>query len=62
MPDIANDPIPWPHAPTHRLTETGTYMVTAGTYRKLHLFPDGAPLKMLHDALLSISDKYAWRL
>jgi len=62
MVDTANDLIPWPHAPTHRLTETGTYMVTAGTYRKQHLFPDGAPLKMLHDALLHIADKYAWRL
>jgi len=28
----------WPHAPLHRLTEKGTYMVTAGTYRKDHFF------------------------
>lgn len=53
---------PWPHAPTHRLTETGTYMVTAGTYRKQRLFRDGPPLQMLHDALLTVADKYSWRL
>lgn len=54
--------IPWPHAPTHCLTESGIYMVTAGTYLKQRLFPDGPPLQMLHDALLSISAKYSWRL
>jgi len=62
MTDTAKLPIPWPHAPAHRLTESGTYMVTAGTYLKQPLFPDGAPLKMLHDAILSIADKYAWQL
>lgn len=24
----------WPHAPVHKLKEKGTYMVTAGTYKK----------------------------
>ena len=53
---------PWPHAPTHRMTETGVYMITAGTYRKQHFFQDRPRLRMLHDALLSIADKHAWRL
>jgi len=26
----------WPHAPAHRLGERGAYMVTAGTFEKLH--------------------------
>jgi hypothetical protein len=29
---------PWPHAPTHQLSESGTYFVTAGTYLKDHHF------------------------
>jgi REP-associated tyrosine transposase len=28
----------WPHAPSHRLGSAGAYIVTAGTYRKEHLF------------------------
>lgn len=54
--------VPWPHAPTHRLTETGAYMITAGTYQKQHFFQDGPRLRMLHDVLLSIADKHTWRL
>lgn len=52
----------WPHAPTHRLTETGVYMITSGTYQKQLYFQDGPRLKMLHEALLSIASKHAWRL
>jgi putative transposase len=37
-------------------------MVTAGTYLKKRLFPDGPPLQMLHDALLTIAHKHSWRL
>jgi hypothetical protein len=32
MPELA---MRWPHAPTHQLSENGTYFVTAGTYLKL---------------------------
>lgn len=28
----------WPHAPIHKLTEQGAYIVTAATYQKIHLF------------------------
>lgn len=52
----------WPHAPTHRLTETGVYMVTAGTYQKTPLFHDDRALRMLQTALLTIAAKYAWHL
>jgi putative transposase len=37
-------------------------MVTAGTWRKQAIFRDGAPLRMLHDALLVVADKHSWRL
>ena len=52
----------WPHAPAHKLTECGAFMVTAGTYRKAHLFTDGPRLRMLHDALLTVADKHGWAL
>ena len=35
---IAMKSIAWPHAPMHRLSEAGTYFVTAGTYLKAHHF------------------------
>jgi len=53
---------PWPHAPTHRLALPGTFIVTAGTYRKEHFFRDGALLKMLHNALLTIAAQQGWQL
>src|ERR1700736_1330555 len=54
--------IPWAHAPVHRLDEAGVYIVTAGTRCKKHFFSDGPRLRMLHEALLGITDKYQWRL
>jgi hypothetical protein len=30
--------MPWPHAPLHRLSESGTYFVTVGAYHKEHHF------------------------
>jgi putative transposase len=56
------DKIPWPHAPTHRLAGAGVFMVTAGTYKKEHLFRDGPLLGMLHRALLTIAAQHGWRL
>ena len=54
--------VPWPHAPSHCLTETGIYMITAGTYRKQRLFRDAPALHMLHDALLTVAAGHSWRL
>ena len=54
--------VPWPHAPIHRLDDGGTYMVTAGTYGKTKLFPDGPRLRMLHRALLTLADKHRIQL
>ena len=52
----------WPHSPTHRLTETGAYMVTCGTYLRLHHFRSTERLNFLCDTLLSIASKYHWDL
>ena len=54
--------IPWPHAPEHRLTEAGTYMVTAGTYQKEHCFSSPERLAVLHRGLLKLAAKYLWTL
>jgi putative transposase len=37
-------------------------MVTSGTYHKEHLFTDGPRLRMLHDALLTVTAKHGWLL
>jgi len=53
---------PWPHAPTHQLAERGTYFVTASTYRKEHHFVGARKLGVLHRGLLSVAEKFNWRL
>jgi putative transposase len=55
-------PIAWPHAPTHRLTERGTYFVTAATYLKAHHFRTKERLDVLHRGLLRVCADYGWRL
>jgi putative transposase len=52
----------WPHAPMHRLSEHGTYIVTAGTYRKEHWFAGTDRLDMLESALLRVMKNSGWRL
>ncbi|NLE39296.1 MAG: hypothetical protein GX621_14840 [Pirellulaceae bacterium] len=52
----------WPHAPVHRLTERGTYIVTAGTYRKEHWFKGPERLTMLESALLRVMSTSGWGL
>jgi putative transposase len=54
--------VPWPHAPVHRLGERGTVMVTSGTYQKAPFFADGARLRLLHSALLTLADQDGWNL
>ena len=59
---MAEPVIPWPHAPTHRLAEGGTYIVTAGTYRKAH-FSRGAPrLRVVQRGLLKVAADDGWQL
>ena len=54
--------IPWPHAPTHRLTERGTYFVTAATWHKEHHFRTRDRLDVLHRGLLRVCADFDWRL
>lgn len=59
---MSNREISWPHAPLHCLAETGTFMVTAGTYRKAHFFTKSELLREIHDGLLRYASQYHWRL
>jgi putative transposase len=52
----------WPHAPAHRLSQGGAFIVTAGTYRKAHFFAGDERLKALHNGLLKYAAKYDWKL
>ena len=52
----------WPHAPIHRLSDAGAYLVTAGTYRKIHHLRDAKRLDIVLDALLTTAEEFDWRL
>jgi putative transposase len=52
----------WPHAPLHRLSEAGTYIVTAGTYERQHHFAGSARLDHLENALLTAARAAGWQL
>ena len=53
---------PWPHAPLHQLSESGTYFVTAGTYQKQHRFRGKERLRVLHRGLLRVACDFGWQL
>ena len=53
---------PWPHAPTHQLSNRGTYFVTASTYDKQHHFAGIRRLRVLHRGLPSLAQEFDWRL
>ena len=46
----------------HRLAESGTFMLTAATYRKEHFFAGTERLKGLHQGLLKYAKHYGWQL
>lgn len=50
----------WPHAPSRRVNEAGTYMITAGTIYKQHLFNSPEKLDLLTDLLFGTLDEYGW--
>ena len=52
----------WPHAPVHRLSTHGSYMVTAGTYLKEHFFKGDEWLTLLERSLLALAKVYGWQL
>lgn len=55
---MAESTTPRPHAPTHRLADRGTYIVTAGTYRKEHHFRSSARLSVLQRGLLKLANQH----
>jgi putative transposase len=58
-----NEPaMPWPHAPSHHLSDRGTYFVTASTYLKAHHFRTPQRLDVLHCGLLSLTRDFCWAL
>ena len=52
----------WPHAPVHRISEQGTYVVTAGTLYKQHFFRGQERLDLLEGKLLELARQYQWHL
>jgi putative transposase len=48
----------WPHTPIHRLSEHGTFIVTASTVHKEHFFRGNERLTMLEDQLLRIAKQH----
>jgi putative transposase len=52
----------WPHAPKHQLSETGTFFVTAGTYKKQHLFFGSERLGVLERGLCQVLREGGWQL
>jgi putative transposase len=52
----------WPHSPVHRLSDAGTYIVTAGTYGKVSFFRTRTRLEFLCKTLLELAAQYGWNL
>jgi putative transposase len=62
---VETSPLPkkdWPHAPVHRLSEFGVYIVTAGTLYKEKLFNTPDRLDLLERELLRLSRERNWHL
>ena len=52
----------WPHSPSHRLSASGTYILTAGTYQKQLFFRSRERLNFLCGVLLELAEEYEWKL
>jgi putative transposase len=52
----------WPHAPLHRLSDRGTFIVTAGTYHKEHFFRAPDRRDHLQEKLLALAKECGWQL
>jgi len=59
---VPADPRDWPHAPLHRISEEGTYIVTASTLDKVHHFRGSQRLDYLQAELLSHLAQRSWHL
>lgn len=52
----------WPHSPSKTVKGPGLYIVTAGTYKKKHLFDTDDKLDLLQEAFFDIAQKQGWQL
>ncbi len=52
--------IPWPHAPTHALSQRGTYFITSATCEQAHHFRGAQRLRVLRRGLLPVAGQYPW--
>jgi putative transposase len=57
--DVMKD---WPHAPVHKLSEQGAYMVTCGTYRKAHHLCSANRLTFFRNLLFETARETGWEL
>jgi putative transposase len=55
-------PRDWAHAPVHRISEDGVYMVTAATYQKQPIFSGDARLSALTSGLMKYVRLHSWKL
>jgi putative transposase len=52
----------WPHAPIHILEKQGAYMVSCGTYQKLHLLNSPERFSLVESTLFDVAQEFGWRL
>jgi putative transposase len=52
----------WPHAPIHIVDESGTFMVTAATFKKQLFFNTSQKLQYLEHTLLKTAVEMGWQL
>jgi putative transposase len=50
----------WHHSPLHRLSDAGTYIVTAATHQKRLIFHTRKRLDLLHDTFFQFASKFSW--
>src|SRR6202011_4679721 len=63
--ETSPSPVPtgdWHHAPLHRISEEGTYLVTAATLAKAHVFRGAERLDYLLNELQSQLKEAGWHL
>ena len=51
----------WHRAPAHKLSERGTYMVTAGTYQKRLLFDSVDKKELITNTFFRLADEFQWQ-
>ena len=52
----------WPHAPIHRISSDGVYMVTGATLHKRLFFSTPEKLASLENDILTLGKHYRWQL